>query len=84
MSRVPTTVDNDAPVLPFEQALLIVSDCLVDAYSAVEQGESWRARSLFALAERYAIHCGYLELVRLVWTYADSVNLCVVRSLPCR
>jgi hypothetical protein len=72
MAVVRTSSETGVPPPPFETALFILSDCLAEAHCAQEWGDLHRARVLYRLAERYALHTGYLELLRLAWTYADT------------
>lgn len=51
----------------FDIALFTVSSLLSEARFAEETGDESRAERYFALAERRALHSGFLELVNLVW-----------------
>jgi hypothetical protein len=59
-------------MLNFDTALFVVSECIAEARSSEENGNSPRARTLYQLAECYAIQAGFTELLRLVWAYQDS------------
>jgi hypothetical protein len=73
----PSAVESPAKmrsaVPSFDTALLVVSECLTEATSCEERGADSQARRLFALAEKYAVSVGYLELIRLVWTYQSEM-----------
>ena len=58
----------------FDAALSHIADLLADARHWEGCGHARRAALLYALAERKALRSGFLELVRLVWAYADPVD----------
>jgi hypothetical protein len=60
--------------VPFDRALLLISECLTDARFAEESGQTRHALLLYAVAERFAVLSGHLELMRLVWTYETTVT----------
>ena len=57
----------------FDIALFTVSSLLAEVRFAEEQDDFVRAERYFAMAERRALHSGYLELVNLVWIDRDPV-----------
>lgn len=58
----------------FDAALSDIADLLADARHWEGCGHIPRANLLYALAERKALHSGFLELLRLVWAYAEPVE----------
>ncbi|MBC8104458.1 MAG: hypothetical protein H7Z41_17925 [Cytophagales bacterium] len=56
----------------FEAALMGVAHCLTEAEAWEERGSPLYAGHLMHLAEVYALRTGYVELLRLVWTYHQS------------
>lgn len=55
----------------FDSALYVVSECITEARCFEESGDAQRAHLLYRFAERYALRTGFMELMRLVWTYQD-------------
>ncbi len=54
----------------FEAALLDVADLLSDAHCFERCGHWEKARTIYVLAEEYAVRSGFLELMCLVWAYS--------------
>ena len=62
-----------ASATSFDIALFTVSSLLAEARYAEELNNPARAEQYYALAERRALHSGFLELVHLVWIDRDPV-----------
>ncbi len=60
------------PAALFDAALSDIADLLADARYWEGRGRARWASVLYALAEHKALRSGFLELVRLVWVYADA------------
>lgn len=61
-----------APTTAFDAALFVVADCLSEARDLERIGRAYRARTLYAFAEAYALRTGFVELAHLVWAYEDG------------
>ena len=59
----------------FDLVLAAISDILADARRLEQQGAECRAAILYAMAERYALRTGFLELLNLVWAYDAATRL---------
>ena len=71
--RVPA-MKSAAPTISFDDVLYDIADLLADArYWEGCGGARW-ASVLYALAEQKAIRSGFLELIRLVWVYAEGAH----------
>ena len=62
------------PIPAFDAALSDIADLLADARYWEGCAQLSRAKILYALAERKALDSGFLELLRLVWAYAEPVE----------
>ncbi len=56
----------------FDDLLCDIADLLADARYWEGCGRARWASVLYALAEQKALRSGFLELIRLVWVYAEA------------